>query len=76
MRYDHRAFIVVGLVGAIGGFLLIDNYRLGNVSIVGNAMTGMVLSVVPYRYVLLCSLCLIGFGLYRQWIKRKWSDLS
>jgi hypothetical protein len=64
--FDPRAIIVVGLVGAIGGFLLIDNY-FGKFSIVGNAMRGMVLGVLPYRYVLLVSLLLIGFGFYRLW---------
>lgn len=72
MRYDPRAFIVVGLVGAIGGFLLIDDYRGGiGAGIVWNAMRGMVFGVLPYRYVLLCSLCLIGFGAYRSWTEKK-----
>jgi hypothetical protein len=68
--YDPKVFVVGGLAGAIVGFLLIDNY-VGLFSIVGNAMRGEVLGVLPYRYVLLCSLCLIGFGLYRQWISKK-----
>ena len=69
MRYDPRVFVVVGLIGAIGGFLLIDNY-VGIFSVVGNAVRGMVLGVLPYRYVLFCSLCLIGFGLYSLWITK------
>jgi hypothetical protein len=64
--YDPRALIVVGLASAIGGFLLIDHY-VGMFSIAGNAMRGKIFGVVPYRYVLLCSLCLISFGGYRFW---------
>jgi hypothetical protein len=67
--YDPRAFIFVGLIIAIGSFLLIDNYFVRG-SVVANAMTGQVLGVLPYRYVLLVSLLLFAFGLYR-WLTIK-----
>ena len=67
--YDPIASIFVGLVIAIGGFLLIDDYFVRG-SVVANAMTGEVLGVLPYRYVLLISLLLFAFGLYR-WLTIK-----
>jgi len=32
--------------------------------IVGNAMRGMIFGVIPYRYLLICTLFLIGYGRY------------
>jgi hypothetical protein len=66
-RFDPGAFIVVGLVIAVGGFLLIDDY-LVKFSIAANSMHGNVLGILPYRYLLLASLLLAAFGLYRWWM--------
>ncbi|MGP0093716.1 MAG: hypothetical protein ACLPKB_27800 [Xanthobacteraceae bacterium] len=69
-RFDSKFIVLSGVIVAIGGFLLIDDY-VGKFSIVGNAMRGDVLGSIPYRYVLLGSLLLIGFGLFRLWTTDK-----
>jgi len=68
-----KLFILAGAIGAIAGFLLIDNYR-PLVGVVGNAMVGKLLGGIPYRYVLLCSVFSIGFGLYRLWMGKNTDD--
>ena len=67
---EPKLFIFVGLFLAVAGFLLIPNYFVHG-SVVANVMIGKTLGTIPYRYVLLCSLALIGWGLYRYWIPGK-----
>ena len=67
-KYDPKLFMLGGVVIAVIGFLLLDSYYLpprpGIVQIV-NGKT--ILFGLPYRYLLLCSVLLIGFGVYRRW---------
>ena len=63
---EPKHFIFAGLVLAVAGFLLMEEYeeRWG---LVYNVMNGRTLGIIPYRLVLLCSLALLGWGLYRHW---------
>ena len=64
-RQYALALILVGVVIAIVGFLTLDYWAHGG--LVGTAMTGAVFGLVPYRYVLICSVLLVAFGLYWYW---------
>lgn len=65
-----KFFVFAGVLGAVAGFLLIDDYEV-RLSIVGNAMVGKILGGVPYRYVLFCSALSTALGLYRFWTTEK-----
>jgi hypothetical protein len=67
---EPRFFILVGLFLAVAGFLLIPDYA-ARWGFVYNLMRGETLGRIPYRYVLLCSLALIAWGLYRHWSPEK-----
>ena len=72
MRNDSKLFILGGLVIAVMGFLLLDTYRLpSRPSIVQIVSANTILFGLPYRYVLVFSVLLLAFGIYRQWENKK-----
>lgn len=66
-RPAGRILIILGAVLAIVGFLFIDNYHTCEFGcgIVWNIMRDNTIFGVPYRYLLVFSVVIIGFGLYR-----------
>jgi hypothetical protein len=67
---DPRRTVASGVILAVAGFLLIAEYR-PRLGFFYNVMTGETLGTIPYRYVLLCSLALIAWGLFRHWTPEK-----
>lgn len=64
-QLEPKYFIASGIILAVAGFLLLD--RWGVVwGFWGNLMVGKTLGI-PFRYVLLCSLASISWGLCRHW---------
>ena len=70
INLEAKLFIFAGLALAAVGFLMID-YYLPRMDPIANAMNDNVsfgAILIPYHYVLLCALALIGIGSYRLWI--------
>jgi hypothetical protein len=67
---EAKLFIAAGILLAVAGFLLMPEYA-PRPGFLYNVMTGETLGVIPYRYVLICSLALIAWGLYRKWTIEK-----
>ncbi|MCC8964522.1 hypothetical protein H8A95_19925 [Bradyrhizobium sp. Pear76] len=66
---EPKHCIALGIFVAIAGFLLLDRWwPMGGFW--GNVMTGKCLGV-PYRYVLLCSIASVSWGLYCSWSEKK-----
>jgi hypothetical protein len=71
-RFSPQSIIVFAIVLAIAGFLLLDASELpSRPSLVRIVAGRLVLANLPYRLVLLCSLGLLGIGLYRLWRQEK-----
>lgn len=66
---EPKYFISSGVVLAVTGLLLLDNW-LARVDFMYNILHAKVFGL-PYRYVLLCSLASISWGLYRHWATGK-----
>jgi hypothetical protein len=67
VRLDPKLTILGGIVIAIVGFLTMGSY-FPREGIVWNVMTRNIEWLdIPYRHILICSVLLVGIGLFRLW---------
>jgi len=70
-KYSPKLFIFVGVLAAAVGFVLLDTDELSSrASILEILGAPLIVLRLPYRFVLLFSVAVVGVGAYRSWIRK------